>query len=112
MIRRNNFYKWKNDSRAFKKSRNFNVRLNYFKLFFVDKEFTLKYDLVVERSVAASDPSWQRVANNLNDLLLTANDESVKEKLETSWWTNNVGWWPAFSDLITGNLNDDEVTPK
>lgn len=84
-FRRNNFYKRKNDSRVFKKSRNFNVRLNHFKLFFVGKEFTLKYDLVAERSVAASDLSWQRVANNLNDLFLTANDESVKEKLETSW---------------------------
>ena len=88
MIRRNNFYKRKNDSRVFRKSRNFNVRLNYFELFFVDKEFALKYDLVAERSVAGSDLSWQPVADNLNDLLLTANDESVKEKLETSWWTN------------------------
>lgn len=76
-----------------------------FKLFFVDKEFTLKYDLVAERSVAASDLSWQRVANNLNDLSLTANDESVKEKLE-------ISWWPAFNDLIAANLNDDDVTPK
>ena len=57
MIRRNNFYKRKNDSRVFRKSRNFNVRLNYFELFFVDKEFALKYDLVAERSVAGSDLS-------------------------------------------------------